>query len=146
MAVSSERELFSGYIDPTPESLDPAIGFLAEDYNDGTIVTAEDLSHIQIKIQFQNKDEVIVDEALFAVGNVKQAVYDYLNKRAYVKKIGLYMNGKDVFLYSSKNASLSVAVLTEQMKKVKRLDVGTQGALVEFYEEKIRKTMIEFTQ
>jgi len=146
VAVSSERELMSGYIDPTPESLDPAIGFLAEDYNDGSIVTAEDLSHIQIKIQFQNKDEVIVDEALFAVGNVKQAVYDYLNKRAYIKKIGLYMNGKDVFLFSSKNASLSVAVLTEQMKKVKRLDVGTQGALVEFYEEKIRKTMIEFTQ
>ena len=87
-----------------------------------------------------------MDEALFAVGNVKQAVYDYLNKRAYIKKIGLYMNGKDVFLFSSKNASLSVAVLTEQMKKVKRLDVGTQGALVEFYEEKIRKTMIEFTQ
>lgn len=144
--VVSKRELMSGYIDPTPESLDPAIGFLAEDYNDGSIVTAEDLSHIQIKIQFQNKEHVIVDEALFAVGNVKKAVYDYLNKGAYIKKIGLYMNGKDVFLYSSKNASLSVAVLTEQMKKVKRLDVGTQGALVEFYEDKIRRTMIEFTQ
>ena len=144
--IISERELMSGYIDPTPESLDPAIGFLAEDYNDGNVVTAEDLAHIQIKIQFQNKEHIIVDEALFAVGNVKQAVYDYLNKGAYIKKIGLYMNGKDVFLYSSKNASLSVAVLTEQMKKVKRLDTGTQGALVEFYEDKIRKTMIEFTQ
>lgn len=136
----------SGLVDPTPESLDPAISFSAEDYNDGTVITAEDLSHIQIKIQFQNKERVIVDEALFTVANVKRAVYDYLNRDAYIKKIGLYINGKDVFLFSSKNASLSVAVLTEQMKRIKRLNQGTQGELIEFYEDKIRKTMIEFTQ
>ena len=136
----------SGLVDPTPESLDPAISFSAEDYNDGTVITAEDLSHIQIKIQFQNKERVIVDEALFTVANVKRAVYDYLNRDAYIKKIGLYINGKDVFLYSSKNASLSVPVLTEQMKRIKRLNQGTQGELIEFYEDKIRKIMIEFTQ
>lgn len=136
----------SGFIDITPESVDPAIGFMAEDYNDGVIITAEDLSHIQIKIQFQNKERVIVDEALFTVANVKRAVYDYLNRDAFIKKIGLYINGKDVFLYSSKNGSLSVAVLTEQMKRIKKLNQGTQGELIEFYEEKIRKTMIEFTE
>lgn len=136
----------SGFIDITPESVDPAIGFMAEDYNDGVIITAEDLSHIQIKIQFQNKERVIVDEALFNVANVKRAVYDYLNRDAFIKKIGLYINGKDVFLYSSKNGSLSVAVLTEQMKRIKKLNQGTQGELIEFYEEKIRKTMIEFTE
>lgn len=136
----------SGLVDQTPESIDPAIAFEAEDYNDGGIITAEDLSHIQIKIQFQNKERVIVDEALFTVGNVKRAVYDYLNRDAFIKKIGLYINGKDVFLYSSKNGSLSVAVLTEQMKRIKKLNQGTQGELIEFYEEKIRKTMIEFTQ
>ena len=53
----------SGLVDQTPESIDPAIAFEAEDYNDGGIITAEDLSHIQIKIQFQNKERVIVDEA-----------------------------------------------------------------------------------
>ncbi|MEE0862479.1 MAG: hypothetical protein U0L79_05800 [Lachnospiraceae bacterium] len=136
----------SGFIDITPESVDPAIGFMAEDYNDGVIITADDLSHIQIKIQFQNKERVIVDEALFTVANVKRAVYDYLNREAFIKKIGLYINGKDVFLYSSKNGSLSVAVLTEQMKRIKKLNQGTQGELIEFYEEKIRKTMIEFTE
>lgn len=136
----------SGFIDITPESVDPAIGFMAEDYNDGVIITADDLSHIQIKIQFQNKERVIVDEALFTVANVKRAVYDYLNRDAFIKKIGLYINGKDVFLYSSKNGSLSVAVLTEQMKRIKKLNQGTQGELIEFYEEKIRKTMIEFTE
>lgn len=137
---------FSGYIDPTPESLDPAIGFVAEDYNDGTVILQDDLANIQIKIQFQNRDQVIVDEALFAVGNVKRAVYDYLNKGAYVKKIGLYMNGKDVFLYSSKNASLSVAVLTDEMKQIKRLEDGITGELIAFYEERIRKLMIELTK
>ena len=142
--VQSNR--MSGLVDVTPETIDPAIAFSAEDYNDGGIITADDLSHIQIKIQFQNKERVIVDEALFTVANVKRAVYDYLNRDAFIKKIGLYINGKDVFLYSSKNGSLSVAVLTEQMKRIKKLNQGTQGELIEFYEEKIRKTMIEFTQ
>ena len=136
----------SGLVDPTPESVDPALSFSVEDYNDGGIITADDLSNIQIKIQFQNKERVIVDEALFTVANVKRAVYDYLNRDAFIKKIGLYINGKDVFLYSSKNGSLSVAVLTEQMKRIKKLNQGTQGELIEFYEEKIKKTMIEFTQ
>ena len=56
------------------------------------------------------------------------------------------MNGKDVFLYSSKNASLSVAVLTEEMKKIKRLDIGIGEELVTYYEERIKKLMIEFTE
>lgn len=136
----------SGLADPTSESIDPSIYFSAEDYNDGSIITAEDLGHIQIKIQFQNKEHVIIDEALFMAANVKRAVYDYLNRDAFIKKIGLYINGKDVFLYSSKNRSLSVAVLTEQMKRIKKLDRGIQGELVEFYEEKIRRIMIEFTE
>lgn len=141
-----EKSNFTGYADPTPESLDIGMGFLAEDYNDESIVTADDLSHIQIKIQFKNHDHVIVDEALFAASNVKKAVFDYLNRDAFIKKIGLYMNGKDVCLFSSKNSSLSVPVLTEQMKRIKRLNVGTQGELIEFYEDKIRKTMIELTE
>lgn len=144
--IKMQSVRMSGLVDSTPESVDPALSFSVEDYNDGVIITADDLSNIQIKIQFQNKERVIVDEALFTVANVKRAVYDYLNRDAFIKKIGLYINGKDVFLYSSKNGSLSVAVLTEQMKRIKKLNQGTQGELIEFYEEKIKKTMIEFTQ
>lgn len=146
LPVRMQSSRMSGLVDPTPESVDPAISFSAEDYNDGGIITAEDLANVQIKIQFQNKERVIVDEALFIVANVKRAVYDYLNREAFIKKIGLYINGKDVFLFSSKNGSLSVAVLTEQMKRIKKLNQGMQGELIEFYEEKIKKTMIEFTQ
>ena len=137
---------FTGEIDPTPESLDPNIHFKATEYNDGTLVTVEDMQRIQIKIQFLNKNHVVVDEALFAVNNVRQAVYDYLCRGAFIKKIGLYVNEKDIFLYSSKNASLSVAVLTPEMRKIKNLDKGVQGQLVAFYEEQIKKIMIELSQ
>ena len=138
--------IMTGEIDPTPESLDPSINFKAMEYNDGQMVSVEDMQRIQIKIQFLNQNHVITDEALFATSNVRQAVYDYLCKRAFIKKIGLYVNEKDIFLYSSKNASLSVAVLTPEMRKVKRLNQGVQGQLVTFYEEQIKKIMIELSQ
>lgn len=142
---ASQRQI-TGELDPTPESLDPNIRFKATDYNDGMLVSVEDMQHIQIKIQFLNQNHVIVDEALFAVNNIRQAVYDYLCRGAFIKKIGLYVNEKDIFLYSSKNASLSVAVLTPEMRKIKNLDKGVQGQLVTFYEEQIKKTMIELSQ
>ena len=137
---------FTGVIDPTPESLDPSINFKAIEYNDGQMVSVEDMQRIQIKIQFLNQNHVITDEALFATSNVRQAVYDYLCKKAFIKKIGLYVNEKDIFLYSSKNASLSVSVLTPEMRKVKRLNQGIQGQLVTFYEEQIKKIMIALSQ
>ena len=145
-SFTSMQSRFSGEIDPTPESLDPNIRFKATDYNEGVLVSVEDMQRIQIKIQFINKNHVIVDEALFAVNNVRQAVYDYLCRGAFIKKIGLYVSEKDIFLYSSKNASLSVAVLTPEMRKIKNLDKGVQGQLVTFYEEQIKKTMIELSQ
>ena len=138
--------MMTGELDPTPESLDPSINFKATEYNDGQMVSVEDMQRIQIKIQFLNQNHVITDEALFATSNVRQAVYDYLCKRAFIKKIGLYVNEKDIFLFSSKNASLSVAVLTPEMRKVKRLNQGVQGQLVTFYEEQIKKIMIELSQ
>lgn len=141
--IMSNRINVTGYIEensnPVPEYFD------MKDYNNAIGVTAEDLSYIQIKIQFLNKEHVIMDEALFSVANIKKAVFDYLNRKAYIKKIGLFMNEKEVFLYSSKNGSISVLVLNEDMRRVKKLDKGIQGQLVDFYEEKIRKTMVEMT-
>ena len=142
--VSQSR--FTGVLDPTPESLDPNINFKAAEYNDGQMVSLEDMQRLQIKIQFLNQNHVITDEALFATSNVRQAVFDYLCKKAYIKKIGLYVNEKDVFLYSSKNTSLSVPVLTPEMRKIKKLNQGVQGQLITFYEEQIRKIMIELSQ
>lgn len=117
--------------------------FPAKTFNDMAAMSAEDLSYIQMKIQFQDEGHVIIDEALFSVSNLKKAVYDYLKRNAYIKKIGLHMNGKDVFLYSSKNSSLSVAVLTDEMKRIKQLDTGIQGQLVAFYEGQIKAAIVE---
>ena len=144
-SVEPGVSMISGILDPTPESLDPAIHFRADEYNDEESLGIDDFRLIQIKIQFLNSDYVIIDEALFATNNVKQAVYDYLRKSAYIKKIGLYVNQKEIFLYSSKNGSLSVPVLDENMRGKKRLDEGVQGQLVKFYEEQIKQTMIELT-
>lgn len=141
--VKEKEVTVTGHIDLTPKVNEVQI--FPEDHNDENIVTADDMAKVQIKIQFLNKDHVIVDEALFVVSNVKKAVFDYLNKDAYIKKIGLMVNEKDVFLYSSKNGSLSVPLLTEQVKRIKGLNRGTQGELIEFYEDKIKRTMIEFT-
>lgn len=146
MYMPKSQNGFTGEIDPTPESIDPSINFKATEYNDGQMVSMEDMQRIQIKIQFLNQNHVITDEALFATSNIRQAVYDYLCKKAYIKKIGLYVNEKDIFLYSSKNASLSVAVLTAEMRNIKRLNQGVQGQLVTFYEEQIKKMMIELSQ
>lgn len=145
-AMHFTQPRISGEIDPTPESLDPNIRFKATDYNDGEMVSLEDMQRIQIKIQFLNQNHVIVDEALFAVNNIRQAVQDYLCRGAFIKKIGLYVNEKDIFLYSSKNASLSVEVLTPEMRRIKNLNQGVQGQLVTFYEEQIKKIMIELSQ
>ena len=90
-SFTSMQSRFSGEIDPTPESLDPNIRFKATDYNDGVLVSVEDMQRIQIKIQFLNQNHVVVDEALFAVNNIRQAVYDYLCRGAFIKKIGLYV-------------------------------------------------------
>lgn len=120
--------------------------FDVKNYNDQLSVTTEDLSNIQIKIQFLNKECNVLDEALFSTSNMKRAVFDYLNRKAYIKKIGLYMNNKDIFLYSSKNGSTSVMVLCDDIRKIKNLDQGIQGKLVDFYEEKIREVMIEMAQ
>lgn len=132
--------------DNQDEKKDNDVYLQAKDYKTMTAVETEDSSYIQIKIQFQNKDYAIIDEAIFAVGNVKKAVYDYLKGDSYIKKIGVRMKEKDVFLYSSKNASLSVPILTEEIKRIKNLDAGMQGQIIAFYEDQIGKIMIELTQ
>lgn len=142
----TSKEAVSGKLDPTPASIDPAIEFRATDYNDEEMISSEDMKQVQLKVQVLNQEKVIIDEALFSCANVKNAVADYLRRQGYIKKLGLYINGKEVFLYSSKNGSLSVPVLDEEMKKAKKIDQGIQGELTDFYEEKIRKIMVEFTQ
>jgi len=52
---------------------------------------------MQIVIQILNEDREIVDEALYAGQNMKQAFLDYQHRDGYIKRIGFRNNGQDVF-------------------------------------------------
>lgn len=120
--------------------------FVEEHDNDGRLVGFEDFSRLMIKMQCLDANEVLVDEAIYATGNIKTAVKEYLSRRAYVKRIGLLADTKEIYLYASRNGALSVPILTEQIKKIKGIDEGAEAQLVQFYEEQIKKLMIELSE
>ena len=92
-------------------------------YFHGKQEEAEDIEELPIDflgakviIQFL-KDEKVVDEASFTSENLEQAVYDYLARKAEVKKIGIDRNGERVFLFTCKNGSISMPVINRKMKE-----------------------------
>ena len=70
----------------------------------------------KVIIQFL-KEEKVVDEALFTPENLEQAVYDYLTRKAEVKKIGIERNGERNFLFICRNGSVSMPVINRKMKE-----------------------------
>lgn len=120
--------------------------FSKENENDGRLIGYEDLTRLAIKLQCLDCNERVVDEAIYATGNIKVAVKDYLCRKGYVKRIGLLADTKEIYLYSSKNGALSVPLLTEQVKRIKGIDEGAEAQLIRFYEEQIRKLMIELSE
>lgn len=111
--------------------------------NDMQVISSEDVGYVQLKVQFQNENYETMDEATFIPDNIAQAVYDYMNRDAYVKKIGFCMNEKDVFVFAIINDGESVRLLTDEIKRQKQIDEGLIGQLVNLYEEKIEKVMKE---
>jgi len=92
-------------------------------YFHGKQEEAEDIEELPIDflgakviIQFL-KDEKVVDEASFTSENLEQAVYDYLARKAEVKKIGIDRNGERVFLFTCKNGRISMPVINRKMKE-----------------------------
>lgn len=111
--------------------------------NDMRVISSEDVGYVQLKVQFQNENYETMDEATFIPDNIAHAVYDYMNRDAYVKKIGFCMNEKDVFVFVIINDGESVRLLTDEIKRQKQIDEGLIGQLVNLYEEKIEKVMKE---
>lgn len=111
--------------------------------NDMRVISSEDVGYVQLKVQFQNENYEIMDEATFIPDNIAQAVYDYMNRDAYVRKIGFCINEKDVFVFAIINDGESVRLLTDEIKRQKQIDEGLIGQLVNLYEEKIEKAMKE---
>ncbi|MDO5292760.1 MAG: hypothetical protein Q4F05_08420 [bacterium] len=58
---------------------------------------------MQIVIQILNQDKEIVDEALYAGTNIRQALYDYSTKEACIKRLGFRSNGADIFYKEEMN-------------------------------------------
>lgn len=52
---------------------------------------------MQIVVQILNQNHEVVDEALYAGNNIKQALYDYEARNAQIKRLGFRSNGTDVF-------------------------------------------------
>lgn len=111
--------------------------------NDMRVISSEDVGYVQLKVQFQNENYETMDEATFIPDNIAQAVYDYMNRDAYVRKIGFCINEKDVFVFAIINDGESVRLLTDEIKRQKQIDEGLIGQLVNLYEEKIEKAMKE---
>ena len=105
------------------------------------VISERDLSNVKIKIQFENNSQLSDDSAVFAVNNIERAVRDYLMRTAYIKKIGLVFGNKEVYLFASKNGSISLPVLTAKNRHEMQLDYGKQKDLINYYEKRIQETI-----
>lgn len=117
-----------------------------EEQSEGLVITPKDFEEAQIKIQFSNDSGEVTDEATFACSNIQKAVADYMNKSAYIKKIGLKLKDKEIYLYGAKAGSLSVLLLTDKKKEIRGVAEGVQSQLVDFYVEQIKKLMTDYVE
>lgn len=110
------------------------------------VVMPKDFESAVIKLCFENEMGEIVDEATFASCNVKTAIADYLSRKAYMKKIGLLLNGKEVYLFGAKQQGVSVPLLTDPKKEIRGLSEGVSGQLILFYEEQMRNEILNLSE
>lgn len=63
------------------------------------------IGNMYFTLQCLNENREVVDEAYFATANMPQAMEDYRNKEAYIKRFGLIQDGRFVPLLSSEGGS-----------------------------------------
>lgn len=63
------------------------------------------IGNMYFTLQCLNENREVVDEAYFATTNMPQAMEDYRNKEAYIKRFGLIQDGRFVPLLSSEGGS-----------------------------------------
>lgn len=66
------------------------------------------IGNMYFTLQCLNENREVVDEAYFATANMPQAMEDYRNKEAYIKRFGLIQDGRFVPLLSSEGASCMI--------------------------------------
>lgn len=60
-------------------------------------VGVRNLTDVKIVIQILNEEAKLTDEAVYAIGNMKQAMLDYDKRSGAIKRMGFRMNGQDLF-------------------------------------------------
>ncbi|WP_027421654.1 hypothetical protein [Lachnobacterium bovis] len=63
------------------------------------------IGNMYFTLQCLNENREVVDEAYFATANMPQAMEDYRNKEAYIKRFGLIQDGRFVPLLSSEGGN-----------------------------------------
>lgn len=90
---------------------------------------------VPIKIQIVDEDGAIEDEATFAGTNLLSAVSGYMKQSAYIKKLGVIIDGKEEYLFIARNGLVPVALLNPE----------DEGEVLRGYEKSILRTMIHLT-
>ena len=90
---------------------------------------------VPIKIQIVGEDGAIEDEATFAGTNLLSAVSGYMKQSAYIKKLGVIIDGKEEYLFIARNGLVPVALLNPE----------DEGEVLRGYEKSILRTMIHLT-
>ena len=112
----------------------------------GIVIMPKDFEEAKIKIRFQDRNIEVTDEAIFASGNLKQAVSDYMSRPASMKKIGLILNEKEIYLFGAKEGAVSIPLLNDKTKEMRGLNDGVVGQMVSFYEEQMKREMTDYTE
>ena len=90
---------------------------------------------VPIKIQIVGEDGAIEDEATFVGTNLLSAVSGYMKQSAYIKKLGVIIDGKEEYLFIARNGLVPVALLNPE----------DEGEVLRGYEKSILRTMIHLT-
>lgn len=111
-------------------------GFIKEEEPQvGTEDTWNETIDVPIKIQIVGEDGAIEDEATFAGTNLLSAVSGYMKQSAYIKKLGVIIDGKEEYLFIARNGLVPVALLNPE----------DEGEVLRGYEKSILRTMIHLT-
>ena len=66
------------------------------------------IGNVYFTLQCLDENKEIIDEAFFATANMTQAMRDYANRQAFIKRIGLVQDGQFVQLMSSEEGGFGI--------------------------------------
>lgn len=135
-----------GMMPGQPMPMQIAQGTDVIDVNDESTVTADDFSNLTIVVAFAGTNGHVDDVTTYTIDNLKQAVNLFLSRDAFIRKIGISVNGKDIYMYMAKGRSNIVPTLDDDTKSRRHINKGKVGQMVNFYEMQIKDMIKLFLQ